>query len=106
MKKRVTLTEVLSSIENCRQREWHNLLELIFLWIDFCEFCKRWTNLQKTPRIRFSAKNKCYILFQERLLLTHSLRKSVRIRRFSGLFFPAFGLNTERYGVFSPNAGK
>ena len=26
-------------------------------------------------------------------------KKSVRIRSFSGLFFPAFGLNTERYGV-------
>ena len=25
--------------------------------------------------------------------------KSVRIRNFSGLYFPAFGLNTERYGV-------
>ena len=26
--------------------------------------------------------------------------KSARIRSFSGLYFPAFGLNTERYGVF------
>ena len=25
--------------------------------------------------------------------------KSVRIRTFSGLYFPTFGLNTERYGV-------
>ena len=25
--------------------------------------------------------------------------KDVRIRSFSGLYFPAFGLNTERYGV-------
>ena len=25
---------------------------------------------------------------------------------FSGPYFPAFGLNTERYEVFSPNAGK
>ena len=25
---------------------------------------------------------------------------------FSGSYFPAFGLNTERYSVFSPNAGK
>ena len=24
----------------------------------------------------------------------------------SGPYFPAFGLNTERYGVFSPNVGK
>ena len=32
--------------------------------------------------------------------------KSVRIRSYSGPHFPAFGLNTERYSVFSPNAGK
>ena len=36
--------------------------------------------------------------------------KSVRIRSFSGPHFPAFGLNTERYGVslslFIPNEGK
>ena len=25
---------------------------------------------------------------------------------FSGPFFPVFGLNTERYGVCSPNVGK
>ena len=25
---------------------------------------------------------------------------------FSGPYFPAFGLNAERYSVFSPNAGK
>ena len=25
---------------------------------------------------------------------------------FSGPYFPAFGLNTERYSVFSPDAGK
>ena len=35
----------------------------------------------------------------------HSV-KSVRIRTYSGPYFPTFGLNTERYGVFSPNAGK
>ena len=32
--------------------------------------------------------------------------KSAKIRSFSGPYFPAFGLNTERYSVFSPNAGK
>ena len=35
--------------------------------------------------------------------------KSVRIRSYSGPYFPAFGLNTERYSylsVFSPNVGK
>ena len=32
--------------------------------------------------------------------------KSVHIRSFSGLYFSAFGLNTEYLSVFSPNAGK
>ena len=32
--------------------------------------------------------------------------KSVRIRSYSGPHFPAFGLNMERYSVFSPNVGK
>ena len=35
--------------------------------------------------------------------------KSVRIRRFSGQYFPAFGLNTERYRVslrIQPKCGK
>ena len=46
------------------------------------------------------------------LHLHHELHhhvKSVRIRNFSGPYFPAFGLNTKRYSVFSvssPNAGK
>ena len=29
-----------------------------------------------------------------------SLQKSVRIRSYSGPYFPTFGLNTERYGVY------
>ena len=32
--------------------------------------------------------------------------KSSRIRSYSGPQFSAFGLNTERYSVFGPNAGK
>ena len=46
-------------------------------------------------------------------LVTWHWVKSVRIRRFSGPYFPAFGLNMERYGIrtkyslkVSPNAGK
>ena len=31
--------------------------------------------------------------------LTQTLRKRVRIRSYSGPYFPAFGLSTERYGV-------
>ena len=38
-------------------------------------------------------------------LLWHCV-KSVRIRRFSGLYFPASRLNTEIYSIFSLNAGK
>ena len=32
--------------------------------------------------------------------------KSVRIRIYSGQHFPAFGMNAERYRVFSPNSEK
>ena len=32
--------------------------------------------------------------------------KSALIRIFSDSYFPAFGLNAERHGVFSPNARK
>ena len=31
---------------------------------------------------------------------------SVRIRTYSGPYFPAFGLNTPYLSIFSPNAGK
>ena len=34
------------------------------------------------------------------------LRENVRIRSHSGPYSPAFALNAEGYGVFSPNAGK
>ena len=32
--------------------------------------------------------------------------KTVRIKSYSSPHFPAFGLNTERYGVFNQNMGK
>ena len=32
--------------------------------------------------------------------------KSVQIRSFASPCFPAFGLNTEKYSLFNPNAGK
>ena len=32
--------------------------------------------------------------------------KSVQIHSFSGPYFPVFGLNTETFSLFSPNAGK
>ena len=32
--------------------------------------------------------------------------KSIRIRSFSGAYFPSFGLNTESISVFRPNEGK
>ena len=35
-----------------------------------------------------------------------SHRDCVKSGVFSGPYFPTFGLNTERYTVFSPNAGK
>ena len=43
--------------------------------------------MYRNPRL-----NKCYIWETSR-------RHSLRIQGYSGLYFPAFGLNTERYGV-------
>ena len=42
-----------------------------------------------------------FIPFSKNAEITHSSQcvKSVRIRRYSGQHFPAFGLNMERYGV-------
>ena len=45
------------------------------------------------------------LLWKKFLNMCHSV-KNVRIRSFSGLYFPAFRLNTEYLSVFSPNAGK
>ena len=50
----------------------------------------------------------CWRTWQNLFLLTYARRlnhygshcmKSVRIRNFSGPYFPAFGLNTDRYGI-------
>ena len=43
---------------------------------------------------------------REKLHLLFTLREESPYSVFSGPYFPAFGLNTERYSVFSPNAGK
>ena len=54
-----------------------------------------------------------YVTIRKNLNYNHNYMhclKSVRIQSFSGPYFPAFGLNTERatpyFFVFSPNAGK
>ena len=48
---------------------------------------------------------KTFKLFEEIVKNFHCV-KSVRIRSYSGLHFPAFGLNTEYLSVFSLNAEK
>ena len=40
------------------------------------------------------------------VLTSLELHERVRIRSYSGPYFPAFGLNTETYSVFSANEGK
>ena len=52
----------------------------------------------------FYPQNNFTLLLFLLIYLTFPLVKSVLIRGYSGLHFPAFGLNTERYRVFSPNA--
>ena len=41
-----------------------------------------------------------------RVLITDTAWKVSKYRVFSGPYFPSFGMNKDRYGVFSPNAGK
>ena len=54
----------------------------------------------------------CSVLQHSEIFILHKTLhcvKSVRISSFSGLYFPAFGLNTERCGVslrFQPECGK
>ena len=53
----------------------------------------------KNPRVLvFSILMKYEAEIYLGLWLTHCV-KSVRIRSFSGPYFPTFGLNTEKYGV-------
>ena len=77
--------------------------------------------LTKNVKNGFLSKNYLYnVIFYQILMLFRLLKisyvpvepqcaKSVRIRSFSGPYFPAFGLNrrdTLYLSVFSPNAGK
>ena len=57
-----------------------------------------------------STNNNCELViaphnFTNNFQVLHCV-KSVPIRSYSAPHFHAFGLNTERYSVFSPNAGK
>ena len=64
-------------------------------------------NLSKVNMKRIDILDKAYFLITRiRFLWGFHCLKSVRIRSISGPYFPAFGLNTEIYGVFSPNVGK
>ena len=48
----------------------------------------------------FNYNDLCDVFGVRDIKMGHShCMKSVRIRSFSGPYFPAFGLNTERYGV-------
>ena len=60
-------------------------------------------NSSDTLSVPWSVENRCFsFLFN---CVGHCV-KSVRIRSFSCPYFPIFELNTERYFVFSSNAGK
>ena len=64
-----------------------------------------WTSILLT----FSVNTLCDSLLNCFLLLSTHCVKSVHIGSYSGPIFPAFGLNTERYGylsVFTPNERK
>ena len=63
-------------------------------------FCKKCVgkNFAKFKAIQLLSTSVKRVFFQEELQNVHCI-KSVRILSFSGPYFPAFGLNTEIYGV-------
>ena len=72
-------------------------LYYIFWWLQFCCRLHAAINtiwLEKTPK----SSNFPQIKKKDKGRIRHCV-KSVTIRSFSGLYFPAFGLNTEIYGV-------
>ena len=56
-------------------------------------------SIKKHHQISWVIKKNQHILPSKLESQTLSLRKSVRIRNYSGRHFPEFGLNKERYGV-------
>ena len=66
---------------------------------------KTWNQARREPAY-FYRQRKYFLYFEKvnerflsRTIDTRGCVKSVRIRSYSGLHFPAFGLNTERYGI-------
>ena len=60
-------------------------------------YCKR-TPFNSSTSESGSGENDMMTLVKDFKMSTNCV-KSVRIRSFPGPYFPAFGLNTERYGV-------
>ena len=103
-----------SNCEYYRSKLWLclHLLEKSFTkifcgWpVDCKSFCKK-LDIQRTKYILIAYLLNILLNFKA----LHYM-KSVRIRSLSGDYFPAFGMNTERYSVspflcvFSPDAGK
>ena len=82
----------------------------IFKLQNLTEHCKYDEQLKGMLRYRliYGIKHELTLmrLLSQCSSLTLQLRKTCPIRNYSAPHFPAFGLNTEIYGLFSPNAGK
>ena len=87
----------------------------IFWKLQFCSDALKYiprknVSHNQMPDRRLLTKNiwrTCWETIQNKIYFFHEVWvKSIRIRSFSGPYFPALGLNAERYSVFSPNAGK
>ena len=82
-----------------------------YWFLHFANNLKQFLNLTIKTRLIAKSKIETFILDTMKTLWSSNRQyvKSDRIQSFSVPYFPAFGLNTERYpvnSVFSPNAGK
>ena len=86
-------------------------LKLSTKFLNSCIFekKKKKKNIHKIYTCEISAYTYLFVAWYHIVFTILHCVKSVRLRSFSGSYFPAFGLNTERYGVFlriQPECGK
>ena len=79
-----------NSSDKCFSRIFRNYSEQLFFC---CRTQNRFASNAVKPKIYC-----CFRLTDKKACLLHCV-KNVRIRSYSGPYFPTFGLNTERYGV-------
>ena len=86
LKRKVKLRQIINNKRLCR---FSIIFRIPLNTAKFCKLCEDWSLHFQIKTLLVDSKNHCM--------------KSVLSQSFSGPYFPAFGLNTERY---CPNSGK